>query len=152
MLQMVWLKQIIVFNENFYISKMLLGHFNTLFNYTFFMLILILRNSFKKKSQLRFPCYSIYIFNVNCFKTSIRGSKYRPITSTQETLDKRLLDRSFRYLGPFTRFIIHNFQDCYITISIKIQKYSKFHQMFLSLSGDKSLSSGPTFLVLLKTS
>ena len=39
----------------------------------------------------------------------------------------------------------HHYQDCFIAISVlKYKNYSTFYQMLLLLSGDVSLSPGPT--------
>ena len=54
-----WENKFTLLHKNFDFSKNAVRNFNFILGYTIFALILIIRKSFKKKSRLSFPFYSV---------------------------------------------------------------------------------------------
>ena len=78
----LWLGPISVFNgkistllhKNFDFSKNAVRNFNFILGYTIFTFISIILKSFKKKSQLNFPFYSIIFLTLIIFKPALEST------------------------------------------------------------------------------
>ena len=109
------------------------------------MLISIIHKSFKKKFQLNFPFYSIIFLTLIILKPALESTNSDLQSQLRKCFTKdffsvEVLDLCYRLHDSY-----HHYQDCLFAMSVlKYNSYFKFYQMLLLLSGDISLSPGPT--------
>ena len=137
--------KISLLHKNFDFSKNAVRNVNFILGYTIFTLILIIRKYFKKKSRLNFPFYLIIFLTVIISKSALESTN----SDLQYQLRKYFTKDFFRVevvdLCNRLHDSYHHYQDCFAAISVlKYKNYSTFYQMLLLLSGDISLSPGPT--------
>ena len=136
--------KISLLHKNFDFSNNAVWNFNFILGYTIFTLISIIRKSFKRKSRLNFPFYSIIFLTLIILKPALESTNSDLQSQLRKCFTKdffsvEVLDLCYRLHDSY-----HHYQDCFFAISVlKYKNYSKFYQMLL-LSGDRSLNPGPT--------
>ena len=69
-----WENKLTLLHKNFDFSKNAVRNFNFILGYTIFILISIIRKSFKKKSRLNFPFYSIIFLTLIILKPALEST------------------------------------------------------------------------------
>ena len=69
-----WENKLTLLHKNFNFSKNVVRIFNFILDYTVFTLISIIRKSFKKKSRLNFPFYSIIFLTSIILKPALEST------------------------------------------------------------------------------
>ena len=140
-----WENKLTLLHKNFDFLKNAVRNFDFILGYTIFTLILIIHKSFKKKSRLNFPFYSIIFLTLIILKPALESTNSDLQSQLRKCFTKdffsvEVLDLCYRLHDSY-----HHYQDCLFAISVlKYKSYSKFYQMLLLLSGDISLNPGPT--------
>ena len=104
--------------KNFDFSKDAVRNFNFILGYTIFTLILIIHKSFKKKSRLNFPFYSIIFLTLIILKPALESTNsnlqsQRRKCSTKYFFSVEVLDLCYRLHDSY-----HHYQDCLFAISV----------------------------------
>ena len=141
----LWLGSISVFNgkistllhKNFDFSKNAVRNFNFILGYTIFTFISIILKSFKKKSQLNFPFYSIIFLTLIIFKPALESTNSDLQSQIRKCFTKDFFSVEVLDLCNRLHDSYHHYQDCFIATSVlKYKNYRTFYQMLLILSGD----------------
>ena len=129
----------------YYWLKNAVRNFSPILGYTIFALISIFRKFFRKKSRLSFPFDTSIILILVILKPSLdpKNSHWKSQLRkyfTKDSFSIEVLDLCYCLHDSY-----YHYQDCFIAIWIlKYKNHSKFYQMLLLLSGDKSINPGPT--------
>ena len=134
--------KISLLHKNFDFSKNAVRNFNFVLVYTIFTLISIIRKSFKKKSRLNFPFYSIIFLTLIILKPALESTNCDLQSQLRKCFTKDFFSVEVLDLHNCLQISYHHYQDCFIPSVLKYKNYSKFYQMLLS--GDISLNPGPT--------
>ena len=136
--------KISLLHKNFDFSKNAVRNFNFILGYTIFTLLSTTPKSFKKKSRLNFPFYSIIFLTLIILKPALESTNSDLQSQLRKCFTKNF--RSVEVLDLCNRLhdSYHHYQDYFIAISVlKYKNYSKFYKMLLLLSGDINF---PVFL------
>ena len=144
-LSVQWENKLTLLHKNSDFSKNAVSNFDFILGYTIFTLISIIHKSFKKKSRLNFPFYSVIFLTLINLKPALEStnsdlqSQLRKCF-TNDFFSVEVLDLCYRLHDLY-----HHYQDCFFAISVlKYKNYSKFYQMLFLLSGVISLNPGLT--------
>ena len=138
-----WENKLTLLHKNFEFLKNAVRNFNFILGYTIFTLISIIRKSFKRKSRLNFPFYSIIFLTLIILKPALESTNFDLQSYLRKCFTKDLF--SFLKVLDLCNRLHDSYNHYFIVISVlKYKNYSKFYQMLFLLSGDMSLSLGPT--------
>ena len=114
-------------HRNFDFLKNSVKNFNFILGYTIFTLISIICKSFKKKSRLNFPFYSIIFWTLIILKPALESTSSILISQLRKCFAKdfflvEILELCYRLHDSY-----HQYQEWFFVISLlKYKNYTKF--------------------------
>ena len=112
-----WENKLTLLHKNFDFSKNAVRNFNFILGYTIFTFISIIHKSFKKKSRLNFPFYSIIFLTLINLKPALESTN-----SDLQSQLRKCFTKDFFFMLPFTRFISSLPRLLFCHLCIEIQK------------------------------